>query len=65
MKVFLPGGEEHYAFMQQASFVRSLLQPIARALKSVEGNNVTLSDVFNCWIGIAVGYQECFRDNST
>ncbi|KAJ7230968.1 hypothetical protein B0H12DRAFT_1029740, partial [Mycena haematopus] len=40
--------------------INMLLKPIARGLKSLESSQVTCSDVFNIWIGIAIGFQEVF-----
>ncbi|KAJ6534599.1 hypothetical protein DFH09DRAFT_1369723 [Mycena vulgaris] len=37
-----------------------LLKPISRGLKTLESSQVTCSDVFNIWIGIAVGFKEVF-----
>ncbi|KAJ6587752.1 hypothetical protein B0H10DRAFT_1961344 [Mycena sp. CBHHK59/15] len=37
-----------------------LLKPIVRGLKTLESSQVTCSDVFNIWIGIAIGFQEVF-----
>ncbi|KAJ6616368.1 hypothetical protein B0H10DRAFT_1799689, partial [Mycena sp. CBHHK59/15] len=40
--------------------INMLLKPIARGLKTLESSQVTCSDVFNIWIGIAIGFQEVF-----
>jgi hypothetical protein len=37
-----------------------LLKPISRGLKTLESSLVTCSDVFNIWIGIAIGFHEVF-----
>lgn len=41
-----------------------LLKPIARGLKTLESTQVTCSDVFTIWIGIAIGFQQVFFDPS-
>ena len=41
-----------------------MLTPIARGLKTLEGQNTTCSDVLNIYIGIAIGYDTVFRDAS-
>ncbi|KAJ7634203.1 hypothetical protein DFH06DRAFT_1003841, partial [Mycena polygramma] len=49
-----------YLFRLQLYNINMLLTPIARGLKTLESSQVTCSDVFNIWIGIAVGFQEVF-----
>lgn len=39
-----------------------MLSPIARGLKTLEGQNTTCSDVLNIYIGIAIGYNAVFCD---
>ncbi|KAJ6626375.1 hypothetical protein B0H10DRAFT_1781497 [Mycena sp. CBHHK59/15] len=39
-----------------------LLKPISRGLKTLESSQVTCSDVFNIWIGLAIGFKEVFAD---
>jgi hypothetical protein len=39
-----------------------MLTPIARGLKTLEGQNTTCSDVLNIYIGIAIGYNTVFLD---
>lgn len=41
-----------------------MLTPIARGLKTLEGQNTTCSDVLNIYIGIAIGYNTVFHDPS-
>jgi hypothetical protein len=42
--------------------INMLLKPIARGLKTLESTQVTCSDVFCIWIGIAIGFTEVFSD---
>ncbi|KAJ6541517.1 hypothetical protein B0H19DRAFT_958384 [Mycena capillaripes] len=42
--------------------INMLLKPISRGLKTLESTQVTCSDVFNIWIGIAIGFREVFSD---
>ncbi|KAJ7170463.1 hypothetical protein C8R43DRAFT_1103347 [Mycena crocata] len=42
--------------------INMLLKPISRGLKSLESSQVTCSDVFNIWIGIAIGFKEVFSN---
>ncbi|KAJ7018504.1 hypothetical protein C8F04DRAFT_977218, partial [Mycena alexandri] len=41
-----------------------LLNPISRALKTLEGQHTTPSDVFFIYIGLAVAFQRAFSDPS-
>ncbi|KAJ7601673.1 hypothetical protein DFH06DRAFT_1025246, partial [Mycena polygramma] len=49
-----------YLFCLQLYNINMLLTPIARGLKTLESSQVTCLDVFNVWIGIAIGFQEVF-----
>ncbi|KAJ6620989.1 hypothetical protein B0H10DRAFT_2354472 [Mycena sp. CBHHK59/15] len=42
--------------------INMLLKPISRGLKTLESPQVTCSDVFNIYIGIAIGFKEVFCD---
>ncbi|KAJ7267564.1 hypothetical protein B0H12DRAFT_1010268, partial [Mycena haematopus] len=42
--------------------INMLLKPIARGLKTLESAQVTCSDVFNIWIGLAIGFKNVFCD---
>ncbi|KAJ7898237.1 hypothetical protein B0H14DRAFT_2332265, partial [Mycena olivaceomarginata] len=47
-------------FRLQLYNINMLLTPVARGLKTLESSQVTCSDVFNVWIGIAIGFQAVF-----
>ncbi|KAK6966290.1 ribonuclease H-like domain-containing protein [Favolaschia claudopus] len=42
--------------------INMLLQPMARALKTLENSQVTISDVYNIWIGMGIGLSNVFID---
>ncbi|KAJ7746746.1 hypothetical protein DFH07DRAFT_748307, partial [Mycena maculata] len=46
----------------QLNQIGRLLNPIARALKTLEGQQTTCSDVFFIYIGLAVAFQRAFSD---
>ncbi|KAJ6620329.1 hypothetical protein B0H10DRAFT_1791869, partial [Mycena sp. CBHHK59/15] len=46
----------------QLNNINMLLQPISRGLKTLESSQVTCSDVFNIYVGIAIGFKEVFAD---
>lgn len=54
-----------YAFLTGLHQVNLLLTPIARGLKTLEGQNTTCSDVFFVYVGIACGFRNVFRDAET
>ena len=43
----------------------ALLQPIARGIQTLEGNNATCADVFNVWIGIGLAIDSDFANPDT
>ncbi|KAJ6629460.1 hypothetical protein B0H10DRAFT_1776522, partial [Mycena sp. CBHHK59/15] len=51
---------EYDLFRGQLKQVGQLLDPIARGLQTLEGQQVTCSDVFFIWIGLAVAFQRAF-----
>ncbi|KAJ7024320.1 hypothetical protein C8F04DRAFT_969274, partial [Mycena alexandri] len=59
---FVNNSPAQLAFRLQLYTINMLLTPIARGLKTLESSQVTCSDVFNVWIGIAIGFQEVFAD---
>ncbi|KAJ6564273.1 hypothetical protein B0H19DRAFT_941477 [Mycena capillaripes] len=60
----LSGSDENSSFRTQLTQVGRLLNPIARALKTLEGQQVTCSDVFFIYVGLAVAFQRAFSDPS-
>ncbi|KAJ6550348.1 hypothetical protein B0H10DRAFT_1850539, partial [Mycena sp. CBHHK59/15] len=56
------GSEENGTFRTELTQIGRLLNPIARALKTLEGQQVTCSDVFFIYIGLAVAFQRAFSD---
>ncbi|KAJ6611788.1 hypothetical protein B0H10DRAFT_1808722 [Mycena sp. CBHHK59/15] len=44
--------------------INLLLKPISRGLKTLESSQVTCSDVFKIYIGIAIGFKEVFCNPS-
>ncbi|KAJ6628447.1 hypothetical protein B0H10DRAFT_1778345 [Mycena sp. CBHHK59/15] len=58
------GSEENGTFRTELTQIGRLLNPIARALKTLEGQQVTCSDVFFIYIGLAVAFQRAFSDPS-
>ncbi|KAJ7681386.1 hypothetical protein B0H17DRAFT_837375, partial [Mycena rosella] len=63
-KYVTAGSDENSSFRTQLSQIGRLLNPIARALKTLEGQQVTCSDVFSIYIGLAVAFQRAFSDPS-
>ncbi|KAJ6613173.1 hypothetical protein B0H10DRAFT_1806083, partial [Mycena sp. CBHHK59/15] len=51
-------------FRLQLNQISRLLNPISRALKTLEGQNTTPSDIFLIYIGLAVAFQCAFNDPS-
>jgi hypothetical protein len=49
-------------FVSSFSQIGRLLNPIARGLKTLEEQQVTCSDVFFIYIGLAVAFQQAFSD---
>ena len=62
---YLKDGPNAYTFLGQLHTVNLLLTPIDRGLKTLEGQNVTCSDVFFVYIGIAIGFTQVFQNPST
>ncbi|KAF8190587.1 hypothetical protein K438DRAFT_1591993 [Mycena galopus ATCC 62051] len=58
------GSDENSSFRTQLTHVGRLLNPIARALKTLEGQQVTCSDVFFIHVGLGVAFQRAFSDPS-
>ncbi|KAJ7654922.1 hypothetical protein B0H17DRAFT_956624, partial [Mycena rosella] len=56
--------DEYDSFRRQLKQVGRLLNPIARGLQTLEGQQVTCSDVFFIWIGLAVAFQRAFNNPS-
>ncbi|KAJ7673786.1 hypothetical protein DFH06DRAFT_978687, partial [Mycena polygramma] len=56
------GSDENGTFRTQLNQIGRLLNPIARALKTLEGQQTTCSDVFFIYIGLAVAFQRAFSD---
>lgn len=59
---YIENGPTLYQFLSDLHNINLMLSPIARGLKTLEGQNSTCSDVFNIYIGIAIGYNNVFRD---
>ena len=59
---YIEPGAESYKFLSDLHNINLLLTPIACGLKTLKGQNTTCSDVFNIWIGIAIGYNNVFTD---
>ncbi|KAJ7479092.1 ribonuclease H-like domain-containing protein [Mycena latifolia] len=57
---FINDSPAQLQFRLQLYNINMLLKPIARGLKTLESSQVTCSDVFTIWIGIAIGFQEVF-----
>ncbi|KAJ7199023.1 hypothetical protein GGX14DRAFT_373488, partial [Mycena pura] len=57
---FIQNSDMQVDFRRQLYYVNMLLKPISRGLKTLESAKVTCSDVFNIWIGIAIGFREVF-----
>ncbi|KAF7982537.1 hypothetical protein HWV62_28166 [Athelia sp. TMB] len=55
------GTQENFNFQQQLFNIDTLLSPIARGLKTLEGQHTTCSDVFSIFIGIAIGFTRVFQ----
>ncbi|KAF7975533.1 hypothetical protein HWV62_9361 [Athelia sp. TMB] len=55
------GTSESFTFQAQLFTIDALLSPIARGLKTLEGQNTTCSDVFSIYIGIAIGFTRVFQ----
>ena len=62
MEKYLKDRPNAYTFLGQLHTVNLLLTPIDRGLKTLEGQNVTCSDVFFVYIGIAVGFMQVFQN---
>ncbi|KAJ7503587.1 ribonuclease H-like domain-containing protein [Mycena galericulata] len=56
------GSDENGTLRMQLNQIGRLLNPIARALKTLEGQQTTCSDVFFIYIGLAVAFQRAFND---
>ncbi|KAJ7289145.1 hypothetical protein C8J57DRAFT_995341, partial [Mycena rebaudengoi] len=56
---------EQLTFRLQLYNINMLLKPVSRGLKTLESSQVTCSDVFNIWIGIAIGFKEVFSNPNT
>ncbi|KAJ6527323.1 hypothetical protein DFH09DRAFT_935685, partial [Mycena vulgaris] len=63
-KFVQPGTDENSKFRLQLNQIGRLLNPISRALKTLEGQNTTPSDIFFIYIGLAVAFQRAFNDPS-
>ncbi|KAJ3804022.1 hypothetical protein EV368DRAFT_50609, partial [Lentinula lateritia] len=59
---YIANGPDHLKFQLQLHNIDLLLQPIARGLQTLEGQNTTCSDVFFIFIGIAIGFNRVFQD---
>ncbi|KAJ7588943.1 hypothetical protein C8J56DRAFT_1049873 [Mycena floridula] len=51
-----------FAFRTELHHVTSILSPIERGLRTLEGQNTTLSDVLSIFIGIAIPFGHVFQD---
>ena len=61
-KYFEENSDEYDIFRHQLKQVGRLLDPIARGLKTLEGQQVTCSDVFFIWIGLGVAFKRAFSN---
>ncbi|KAJ7281114.1 hypothetical protein C8J57DRAFT_1057788, partial [Mycena rebaudengoi] len=57
---FISNSPEQRKLRGQLYDINMLLKPVSRGLKTLESSQVTCSDVFNIWIGIAIGFKEVF-----
>ncbi|KAJ7193229.1 hypothetical protein GGX14DRAFT_372062, partial [Mycena pura] len=53
--------DDYDDFRRQLKHVGRLLDPIARGLQTLEGQQTTCSDVFFIWIGLGVAFQRAFN----
>ncbi|KAJ7214487.1 hypothetical protein GGX14DRAFT_360018, partial [Mycena pura] len=60
VKYFVADSPQQGNLRIQLYNINMLLKPISRGLKTLESSQVTCSDVFNIWIGIAIGFQAVF-----
>jgi hypothetical protein len=56
LKKYIEDGEESFQFRIDLRNINQLLTPIDRGLQTLEGRNVTCSDVFAIFIGITIGF---------
>ncbi|KAJ7574872.1 ribonuclease H-like domain-containing protein [Mycena floridula] len=61
----LKDGPEMYTFKTQLHHVTSILSPIERGLQTLEGQNMTISDVLSIFIGIAITFTRVFQNPNT
>ncbi|KAJ7599778.1 hypothetical protein C8J56DRAFT_1037388 [Mycena floridula] len=61
----LKDGPEMYAFKTQLHHVTSILSPIEHGLRTLEGQNTTISDVLSIFIGIAIAFTRVFQNPNT
>ncbi|KAJ7268929.1 hypothetical protein C8J57DRAFT_1067026, partial [Mycena rebaudengoi] len=61
-KYLVANSPEQLGFRLQLYNINMLLKPVSRGLKTLESSQVTCSDVFNIWMGIAIGFKEVFSD---
>ncbi|KAJ7110848.1 hypothetical protein C8R44DRAFT_591718, partial [Mycena epipterygia] len=61
---FIDDSPAQLTFRLQLYNINMLLKPISRGLKTLESTQVTCSDVFNIWIGIAIGFKLVFSNPS-
>ncbi|KAJ3898518.1 hypothetical protein F5879DRAFT_812491, partial [Lentinula edodes] len=64
LRKYIIHGSDHFKFQLQLHNANLLLQPIARGLLTLEGQNTMCSDVFFVFIGIAIGFTHVFQDLS-
>jgi hypothetical protein len=65
LKKYIEDGEEPFQFRIDLRNINQLLTPIDQGLQTLEGRNVTCSDVFTIFIGIAIGYFTMRVSHST
>ncbi|KAJ7580732.1 hypothetical protein C8J56DRAFT_867094, partial [Mycena floridula] len=58
----LKDGEDMYTFKTNLHHVTTILSPIERGLRTLEGQNTTVSDVLSIFIGIAIAFGRVFQD---
>ncbi|KAJ6495921.1 hypothetical protein DFH09DRAFT_946043, partial [Mycena vulgaris] len=60
VRYFITDSPAQLSLRLQLYNINMLLKPISRGLTTLESSQLTCSDVFNIWIGIAVGFKEVF-----
>ncbi|KAJ3982258.1 hypothetical protein F5890DRAFT_1444888, partial [Lentinula detonsa] len=62
LRKYIALGTDRLRFQIELNHIDALLQPIARGLTTLEGQNTTCSDVFYVFVGIAIGFNRVFED---